>query len=156
MECERDIGRFAGGRSVVTNGNLFRRAGSMFETDWAWPMTGQYIWLAGRWIYDCGHPQPVEKMHTELHPCKAVATARWEAVQFPENGELFVPAIQFMFFASRWGGYHDFPTIHDQDYEFIVDLPIPAVPAPVEYTIGHTPDFPLNTGVLRWDLLKKF
>ena len=53
-----------------------------------------------------------------------------------------------------WGW--NFDSILDKDYEFIVDLPIPAVPAPVDYDLGHTPDFPLNTLVLRWDLLKKF
>ena len=162
VECEWDIGVFANGGATMSGDKALIHAGSMFETDWAWPMTGQYAWIAGRWIYDCGHPikrmngKDVYLTHTELHPCKAVATARWEAVKFAENGDLFVPGIQFMFFASKWGGYLDFSTIHDKDYEFIVDLPIPAIPTGVDYNIGHMPDFALNTLVLRWDLLKKF
>jgi hypothetical protein len=154
LECEWDLGGFGGAISSIAQSRFF--AGPMFATDWAWPMSGQYVWLAGRWIYDCGHALVGDLMHTELHPCKAVATARWEAVQFPENENLFVPGIQFMFFASKWGGYLNFNTIHDKDYEFVVDLPASAIPTPVDYDIGHTPDFPRNTLVLRWDLLKKF
>jgi len=38
-----------------------------------------------------------------------------------------------------------FPTISDTDYEFIVDLPESPSGGPAEYSIGHTPEFPLNT-----------
>ncbi len=30
-----------------------RACGPMFQADWAWPMTGQYAWAAGRWVFDC-------------------------------------------------------------------------------------------------------
>ena len=95
-------------------------------------------------------------MRTELHPCKAVASARWEAFNFDENGGAFVPAIQFMFFACRKGGYKDFSAIDDVYYEFIVDLPRIELGPDVSWPIGHTPDFNLNTVVLRPHLLKHF
>jgi hypothetical protein len=84
---------------------------------------------------------------SELHPCRAIATVRFEAHKFKEN-KLLVPAVQFMFFASRLGGYHTYPEIASDDYTFIVDLPKTDAASPV-WTIGHTTDFPLNTAVLR-------
>src|SRR5262249_9075746 len=54
------------------------------ELDWAWPMTAQYAWVAGRWVYDCGkstepkkEKKQTAKMCAMLNPCKAIATARW-------------------------------------------------------------------------------
>ncbi|MFN0105294.1 MAG: hypothetical protein ACKV2U_24805 [Bryobacteraceae bacterium] len=145
MECEWDCGSFG------------QRPGAMYNNpQWIWPMTGQYCWIAGRWIYDCGHASSNTKtganqglMRTELHPCKAMATAQWEAVAFPENGGLFVPGIRFQFFASRLGGYKDFAKLNDSDYEFVVDLPRLQGPGTLEMSIDRTPDFPLSTAVLR-------
>ena len=136
MECEWDCGAFG------------RRPGAMFNNpQWIWPMTGQYLWVSGRWIYDCGHAEH-DLMRSELHPCKAIASAQWEAVSFPENNNLYVPGIRFQFFASQLGGYKLFNAINDRDYEFIVDLP--RLPGErMTWNIGHTPEFPLNTAVLR-------
>ena len=97
-------------------------------------MAGQYVWITGRWIYDCGHASSEKQtalMRSELHPCRSIATARWEAVKFDEH-EQYVPAIQFMFFASRGGGYLDFKAIDSTDYEFIIDLPKYQA-SPIEY-----------------------
>jgi hypothetical protein len=151
MECEFDCGMFGSRFRDISAPQSF---GPMFEADWAWPMTGQYFWGRGQWIYDCGHPTGDIRTgpnagltRSELHPCRALATARWEAVNFPENGQFFVPAIQFMFFATRLGGYTDEErpgALPNQDIEFIVDLPkldMHSGPFP----IGHTPDFPHNT-----------
>jgi hypothetical protein len=141
MECEWDCGAFG------------PRPGLMFDNaQWIWPMAGQYCWMAGRWIYDCGHASSPNKntglMRSELHPVKAMATAQWEAVSFPENGNLYVPGIRFLFIASQLGGYKQFNAINDRDYEFILDLPKnQGMASP--WLLGHTPDFPLNTGVLR-------
>ena len=156
MECEWDCGAF---------GN---RPGPMFHSTWLWPMTGERVWVMGRSIYDCGHPKqlsestpfdpaeddPTSKMRSELHPCRALATARWEAESFPENGGAYVPAIKFMFFAARKGGYWDFDKLAESDFEFIVDLPKVAPPA-VPFPISHTGKIPHNTIVLRPRLLKK-
>ena len=150
MECEWDCGAF-GPSSIETKNR--RSPGAMFNNNqWIWPMTGQYCWTAGRWIYDCGHASSPDKsiglMRSEIHPVKAMATAQWEGVKFAENGNLHVPGIRFLFFASRNGGYWPFDTINDRDYEFIVDLP-KNEGAASGWRIGHTPEFPLNTAVLR-------
>src|SRR5262245_17457305 len=144
MECEWDCGAWFTGVSDAL-------PGLMFAEDLCWPMTKGYFWGTGRWIYDCGHASsnartgPNEgKMRTELHPTKAVATARWEAVKFNEN-PLHVPAIQFMFVSSRFGGYFDFASIRDRDYEFIVDLPDHGIPASMLASVGHTMSDPMNT-----------
>jgi hypothetical protein len=160
MECEWDCGAIGAYDFDTFPHATLADPGPMFGHDWAWPMAGQYIWIAGRWIYDCGHASSETKtgpnaglMRTELHPCKAIASARWEAVKFDDN-ERHVPAIQFMFFACRHGGYKTFPSLAAADYEFIVDLPTYQA-EPVEYPLGHTPDFPLNTLVIRPRLLMK-
>lgn len=155
MECEFDCGLF--GSRFGTKG--LRSSGFMFEwdsadQDLAWPMTGQYFWGRGNWIYDCGHPTSDFKegdnaglTRSELHPMTAMATARWEAFQFPENGSYRVPAIQFMFFATAEGGYTDperRTTLPTEKIEFILDLPEhPAQKGPM--AIGHTPGVPHNT-----------
>lgn len=157
MECEWDTGSFA------SPGHT--RPGPMFDADWAWPMANQRVWLVGRSIYDGGH-EARGLCRSELHPCKAVATARWEAFNFRENngGEatrtVFTPAIQFLFFSSRFGGYLDYPDLRPKDgnpYQFIVDLPEAPAVSTARMAIGGTPDTPMNTVVLRSnDLLKDF
>jgi len=154
MECEWDCGAFSSSQPNLSN------PGPMFGTsrDWCWPFASQYFWATGRWIYDCGHATSRDKavgLHrTELHPCKAIATARWEAVKFTENSG-FTPAIQFMFFANVHGGYKNFDSLSNQDYEFLVDLPRRS-DVPLEFDVGETPDFDMNTLMLRPRLLKKF
>ncbi len=156
VECEWDCGAFGAYDYDLPSGRRppLNEPGPMFgdARDWAWPMAGQHVWLSGRWIYDCGHAHK-GFMKTELHPCKAVATARWEAVKFDEHGH-YVPALQFMFFACRKGGYFDFPAINDRDYEFIVDLP-QGSPEAAEFAVGRTADFPMNTLRVRPRLLVK-
>lgn len=148
------------------------------DHNWMWPVAGMYAWASGRWVYDCTRTDkisgttPKPKMMTMINPPRAVATATWEAVGFPENlspdptaepGTTTVPAIRFMFVASRHGGYIDYDSIADEDYEFIVDLPpidAPVTPFPIGHTLAHKrdpgelPDFPHNTIVLRPRLLR--
>ncbi len=151
--------------------------------NWLWPMAGMMFWAIGRSVYDCAHSSKDNANRTrndkrvqgtrrsedervargvhlnQLHPLKALATARWEAFQFKENPKP-VPAIQFMFYANTHlssAGFFDkdnpsrprFTPIGDQDYEFIVDLPDPVVTSKSEYPVGHTPEFALNTLVLQ-------
>ena len=159
IECEWDCGGFGKRPGPLFNSHEVdpaRRARVQVgeaADNWSWPMTGQYIWLAGRWIYDCGHSNPPDDkqkglMRTELHPCKCMASARWGAFNFEENGGTFTPAIEFVFFAHRIGAYKNWSTLNDHDYEFIVDLP-PLDNKPLVWDIGRTPENPLNTGVLR-------
>lgn len=152
--------------------------------DWCWPMTGMFFWAIGRSVYDCAHSSAdggrrakgAKKPSTlnsrfddkklldqgvhinQIHPPKAIATARWEAHQFPENPQP-VPALQFMFYANAHlssAGFFDpkdpgkppFTPLNDQDYDFIIDLPPAVVTAKSEYPVGHTPDFAGNTLVL--------
>ena len=145
MECEWDTGAFG------------TAPGPMFGHDWAWPMAGQFVWIAGRWIYDCGHANARNKMRSELHPCAAVASARWEALKFDAAAKVlfpvpsalgietpFMPGVQFAFFASRLGGYVTVPGVFERDYEFIVDLPRETAGRAV-VPIGATPDHAMNT-----------
>lgn len=149
------------------------------DTGWIWPVTGMYAWASGRWVYDCTRTDkisgtdPKPKMMTMINPPRAVATATWEAVDFPENlssdpnapvGSNTVPAIRFMFVASRHGGYINYDSIADEDYEFILDLPpidAPVTPFPIGHMLAHKrdpgelPDFPHNTIVLRPRLLRQ-
>ena len=168
VNCRMDTGAFylspaARGDSANDNGRLQNPPGPMFDPNWPfWPMADDYFWAVGRWVYDCTHrtsENPKDDapnssdlnkkaglMPTELHPLKAWACARAEAVVFDET-EGYVPATQFLFFASKLGGYHDFDSLKDKDYEFIVDLPTPP-DFGVEWSIGPQPPFPFNTGVL--------
>jgi len=87
---------------------------------WAWPQEGDRVWLVGRWIYDCGHLY--DKQHrTEIHPIKAIATFRADAVKLPGNSgpTLVNNAILYI---GRKGGYWDQP-INDRDYAFDLYLP---------------------------------
>ncbi|MFN0060250.1 MAG: hypothetical protein ACKVX7_17465 [Planctomycetota bacterium] len=128
-----------------------------FIDDWCWPMTGSFVWASGRWVYDCSRASRgrATLMSAMINPPRAIASARFEAVEFDENGPgVAVPAIQFMFFACKRGGYMSYDTINDEDYEFILDLP-PVEMRSEPYPIGHTPDFPANTIFLRPRLLMK-
>lgn len=143
------------------------------ENNWLWPTAGMYVWASGRWVYDCSRPDSLTdknpKMFTMLNPLRAMATSSWEAFGFQENApgpraaRNAVPAIRFMFIASRHGGHLTHPLLAEKDYEFILDLPpmpVPVSPFPVGHTNAHKrgddelPDFPHNTIVLRPKLLR--
>src|SRR5262249_41171232 len=55
MECEWDCGAF-GNYDFHGSKPTAEAPGPMFGRDWAWPVGDDYVWLSGRWIYDCGHP----------------------------------------------------------------------------------------------------
>jgi hypothetical protein len=153
MECEWDTGVF---------GAKLDRAGPMFNlpklldgdgnpSDLVWPMTGDYVWICGRSIYDGGHETEHDLCRSELHPCKAIATARYEAWKFKGQTK-FLPAVQFMFFASNEGGYVDLDDLSPKgrpNYEFIVDLPEDPSIGTVPHPVAHTPDVAVNTIMLR-------
>jgi hypothetical protein len=111
-----------------------------FLPDWAWPQKGGRIWIVGRWIYDCGHPgQHGHK--TEIHPPKAVASFRSEAVKLPGNPGATRANVAVLYIGRR-GGYWTAP-INDMNYEFL--LPLPPKPFP-----GAVPRFTVvaKTGAL--------
>lgn len=143
------------------------------ENHWLWPTAGMYVWASGRWVYDCSRPNSLSsanpKMVSMFNPLRAMATASWEAFGFKENApgpraaRNAVPAIRFMFIASKHGGYLNHPSLAERDYEFILDLPpmpVSVSPFPIGHTHAHKrddgglPDFPHNTIVLRPKLLR--
>jgi len=151
------------GRAMAEVPEMEKKDAPFLANDWCWPQTGMFVWAAGRHVYDCSrttakdpkNPKKPVLMCAMINPARALATARWGATTFPDQAHAFaVPAIQFMFVASKEGGYLDFSATTDQDYEFILDLP----PGPVgssPFPIGHTGSFPRNTIVLRSQLLRK-
>jgi hypothetical protein len=52
--------------------------------EFVWPGAGDRVWVAGRWIFDCGHPgvpkvaavRKFVKYSTEIHPPRALVTFR--------------------------------------------------------------------------------
>ena len=91
-----------------------------FFPTWAWPQRGGRIWIVGRWIYDCGHPSK-NGYKTEIHPPKAVATFRSEAVRLPGNRGA-TRANTAVVYIGRKGGYWTSP-INDMNYDFSFRLP---------------------------------
>jgi hypothetical protein len=92
---------------------------------WALPPVGSRIWIYGRWIFDCGHPE--DDVHRlEIHPPKATAWYRSEAVQFEGNSGP-TRANNAVLYIGRKGGYID-QAINNEDYEF--DIPLPPKPHP--------------------------
>lgn len=120
-----------------------------FVPSWAWGQRGQRVWVVGRWIFDCGHPTP-SGYCTEIHPPKAVATFRSEAVKLLGN-----PGPTRATVASLYIGRSDtyFTTnINDQDYSF--NLPLPPKPFKtatlrtlIRSMIGILPVDPIITAV---------
>lgn len=95
--------------------------GEGFLPKWAWPQRGDRVWIVGRWIYDCGHPDDEDKHRAEIHPPKAVASFREEPMEFPENDGP-VRANTAVLYIGRDGGYWRQP-INDQNYAFDLYLP---------------------------------
>lgn len=102
------------------NGELECEWDTAFLPSWAWPQDGDRVWIVGRWIYDCGHPT-AHGHKTEIHPPKAIASFRTEAVQF-EGNRSPTRANTAALFIGRDGGYWRQP-INDQDYAFDLYLP---------------------------------
>lgn len=96
-----------------------------FLPSWAFPQEGDRVWIVGRWIYDCGHPKDLGHK-SEIHPPKAIASFRKEAIQFAENRGPTQANIAVLFI-GREGGYWRQP-INDRDYSF--DLYLPPKPYP--------------------------
>jgi hypothetical protein len=130
-------------------GNLECEWDTAFLPPFAWPQAGDRVWIVGRWIYDCGHLHgDTGKHRTEIHPPKAVASFRSEAVTLPGNNGP-TQANNAVLYIGRKGGYWDQP-INDQDYAF--DLYLPPKPHPnaipkftVERKTGRLPVQPQLT-----------
>lgn len=71
---------------------------------WAWPSSGDRVWVDGNWIHDCGHPDG-GLLKTEIHPARAIATMREHAAPLPGTGLTPVPVTLTNLFISGNGGY---------------------------------------------------
>ena len=49
-----------------------------------WPSVGDRVWMIGRYIFDCGHPDTGPR--SELHPAIAVAFTHFEPLIFGSPG----------------------------------------------------------------------
>ena len=87
---------------------------------WAIPQEGTRVWIAGRWIFDCGHGGRFGH-RTEIHPPKAIVSFRSEAATFDGNSGPTRANLAVIYIGRR-GGYIDQP-ITDQDYAFDFTLP---------------------------------
>jgi hypothetical protein len=122
-----------------------------FLPSWAWPQDGDRIWMVGRWIYDCGHPEidehGIKVYRTEIHPPKAVASFRREAIQFAGNSGP-TRANNAVLYIGQKGGYWQ-QSINDQDYAF--DLYLPAKPyaeaVPVWNIVPMTGNLPVQPNI---------
>lgn len=114
-------------RNLLSIANV-KDGGSILECEWdtaglpswAWPQQGQRVWILGRWIFDCAHPEP-SGYKTEIHPPKAVVSFRSEAFHF-KGTPAPVRANQAVVYIGRNGGYFE-SDINDQDYKFSFLLP---------------------------------
>ena len=86
---------------------------------WAVPQEESRIWMMGRWIYDCGHPEP-SGYRTEIHPPKAVVSFRREAGVLPGNTAP-TPVTRAALYIRRHGGYIDQEI--NRTYAFDLHLP---------------------------------
>jgi hypothetical protein len=69
--------------SLMDEGEGFQRIWGDIP-EFAWPAVGDRVWVAGRWIFDCGHPgvpaaaqvRRYVKYSTEIHPPRALVAFR--------------------------------------------------------------------------------
>lgn len=69
--------------SLMDEGEGFQRIWGA-APEFVWPGAGDRVWVAGRWIFDCGHPgvpkaaatKQFVKYGTEIHPPRVLATFR--------------------------------------------------------------------------------
>ena len=63
--------------------------------EFVWPSVGDRVWVAGRWIFDCGHPSSPDgvkayvKFSTEIHPPRALVTFRLNHPALSSLGSAF-------------------------------------------------------------------
>ncbi len=73
---------------------------------WAWPSSGDRVWVDGNWIHDCGHPDEASDLYnTEIHPARAIASMRDRAAALPGTGLTPVPVTLTDLYISGNGGF---------------------------------------------------
>ena len=121
------------------------RGETLMEIEWDtkhyperfWATAGDYIWMTGRYIWDCGHPNGY---HTEIHPPHALALTRLEALQFSGDQSPSLTNKTYIYIHGKSGmkdynlrtiqgfesvvfnGYRE-AAVANRDYEFNIPLP---------------------------------
>ena len=95
-----------------------------------WPTPGDRVWMMGRWVFDCGHP---EGYHTEFHPPLAVAFTHLEPTTLPGDTAPTLTNRCSIYIGGR-GGNFDAP-VAIRNYDF--DMPLPPRPAPALLSSLH-------------------
>ena len=106
-----------------------------------WGSAGDRVWMTGRYIWDCGHPNGY---HTEIHPPHALALTRLEPQIFAGDNSPSLTNKTYVYIHGKSGmkdynfktvqgvesvifnGYRD-AAVANRDYEF--DVPLPPKPA---------------------------
>lgn len=71
---------------------------------WVWPADGDRVWAEGNWVFDCGHP--VGGLYkTEIHPPRAFASMRAQAMPLPGTGLTPVPVTRTDLYISGRAGF---------------------------------------------------
>lgn len=78
MEVEWEFGTFPSETSGDPPERTFPR--------WAWPSTGDRVFVSGQWVFDCGHPDANDRFFSELHPLRAIASMRDQVHTMPGTG----------------------------------------------------------------------
>ncbi len=106
-----------------------------------WPSDGDRVWMMGRYIFDCGHPE--EGPRTELHPVTAVASTHFEPLQIPtaSPGSLPIFAAKTSIYIHGDGGYYKTP-VGGRSYEF--DVILPPKPSPTSKLVSFIIDTPFG------------
>ncbi len=121
-----DIVLDAAYNGLNSDGNPIKNGERRLEIEWEtsffpprfWAAPGDRAWMLGRWIFDCGHPNPYR---SEIHPPKAVAFTRLEPVIFAGDQRPSNSNVTYVYIHGR-GGYYKTPVI-GRNYEFDIILP---------------------------------
>lgn len=112
-----------------SDGNPIEDGERRIEIEWEtaffpprfWPSPGDRAWMLGRWIFDCGHPDPYR---TEIHPPKAVAFTHFEPIIFPGDQRPSPSNVTTIYLHGR-GGYYKRPVV---GRNYVFDVPLPPRP----------------------------
>ncbi|MET0713438.1 MAG: DUF11 domain-containing protein [Mycetocola sp.] len=75
---------------------------------WVLPNLGDRIWTNGHWVFDCGHFTKINDVlyfPTEIHPGRAIATMRQQAMPIPGSGTTPVPVTATDLYIHGRGGF---------------------------------------------------
>ena len=102
-----------------------------------WPSVGDRVWMEGRYIFDCGHPDTGPR--SELHPATAVAFTHFEPLITGSPGsEPVLAAKTSIYIHGKGGPIYETP-VGGRIYEFDVVLPPKPSPSSRVVNVTNTP-----------------